>query len=701
MARSDRFVQASEALAWLDPLDAYRALRHAGHAPLLLASAGAHPEARWSFIALDSIVELRLEGDSFEERWADGAVEAGGCDPVAYLDEATSRFRFDRPAAAPFTGGWVGFLGFGLASRLEPTLPATASAGPDALLRLCRGALAFDHAARTVRAFAADLDGDLDAAKARLASWLAAFANTAPPLAPAQTTGTWTTSLAQPAFEEAVLRIRALVHGGDLFQANLATRLEAPFVGDPATLLRHLVEANPSPYMALLEFDGLAIASGSPERLLSIEGTRVSSRPIAGTRRRGRTDAEDVAMAEELRSDPKERAEHAMLVDLVRNDVARVALPGTVRVPAYGSIERYRHVMHLASEVEGTLRPGTTFVEALRALFPGGTVTGAPKVRASQRILELEPVARGPYTGSAGYLDWNGNAAWSILIRTLVVRDGTVSVHAGSGIVADSDPPREWKEAQRKAQALLDAATGATPGASPGRLGEVERAPAWDPPRPRTRRAGARVLLIDNYDSFVHNLADYLGALGAATRVVRNDSDWRRALEEHRATHVVLSPGPGWPREAGCTLEVAREVSGRLPLLGICLGHQAIGEAFGGRVRTHPTGPVHGKPDRVHHAGAGLFVGLPSPMEAARYHSLVVEAAPGPDWHVDAWLADGTVMALRHTGHPTYGLQCHPESLCTPLGLELLDRFLAAEPPARRRGPEQPQAGPPRTAAQG
>jgi anthranilate synthase len=700
MARSD-LVQAAADLPWMDPLDAYLALRHAGHAPLLLASAGAHPEARWSFVALDPVVELRLEGDAFEERWADGAVEAGACDPIAYLDEATSRYRFDRPAAAPFTGGWVGFLGFGLVSRLEPTLPPSPPGGPDAVLRLCRGALAFDHTHRTARAFAADLDGDLGAATARLAQWQAALAQGAPAGEPPRTAGPWATSLDQPRFEEAVRRVRDLVHGGDLFQANIATRFEAPFVGDPATLLRHLVDANPSPYMALLEFDGLAIASGSPERLVSIEGARVSSRPIAGTRRRGRTPAEDDAMAQELRTDPKERAEHAMLVDLVRNDVARVALPGTVRVPEFGSVERYRHVMHLASEVEGTLRPGTTFVEVLRALFPGGTVTGAPKVRATQRILELEPVARGPYTGSAGYLDWGGNAAWSILIRTLVVRDGTVSVHAGSGIVAGSDPEREWKEARRKAQALLDAATGSGPGASPGRLGEAERAAAWEPPRPRTRRAGARVLLIDNYDSFVHNLADYFATLGAVTRVVRNDADWRRALDEHRATHVVLSPGPGWPNEAGCTLEVARELSGRLPLLGICLGHQAIGEAFGGQVRTHPAGPVHGRPDQVHHAGAGLFAGLPSPMEAARYHSLVVAAAPGPEWKVDAWLADGTVMALRHAGHPTYGLQCHPESLCTPLGLELLDRFLAAEPPARRRGPEQPQAGPPRTAAQG
>jgi anthranilate synthase len=372
-----------------------------------------------------------------------------------------------------------------------------------------------------------------------------------------------------------------------------------------------------------------------------------------------------------------------MLVDLVRNDVARVAVPGSVHVPEHGMVERYRHVMHLASRVEGRVRDGTDLVDWLCALFPGGTVTGAPKVRAVQRILEAEPVPRGHYTGSAGYLSWSHNAQWNILIRTIMMQDAKAHAFAGSGIVADSDPAREWREAQRKARALLEAVTGTQGDAPPPtRLGEVAPGKSWRP-RPAASSRAARVLLIDNYDSFVHNLADAVTQLGAHALVVRNDADWRSALERHAATHVILSPGPGWPDEAGCSLDVARTLHGRMPLLGVCLGHQAIAQAHGGRVLVHPDGPVHGRADDVHHDGAGLFSGLPTPLRAGRYHSLVVEGL-GEDWVVDARLADGTTMAARHREHPTFGLQFHPESLCTPLGLELLDRFLAVSLAMRR-----------------
>ena len=382
-------------------------------------------------------------------------------------------------------------------------------------------------------------------------------------------------------------------------------------------------------------------------------------------------------MERDLLEDAKERAEHMMLVDLVRNDLARIAAPGTVRVAESMSVERYRHVMHLASRVEAELRPGTGLADWLAALFPGGTVTGAPKVRATQRILETEPVPRGPYTGSAGYLGWSGNARFDILIRGLVIHDGVVDVSAGSGIVADSDPEREWKEADRKARAMLDAATGAPMGGSPGRLGQVTRHGSWDPPRASRQRSADRILLIDNFDSFVHNISDYCAVLGATTRVVRNDADWRAVVASFVPTHVVISPGPGWPVEAGCSMELARELDGRLPLLGICLGHQVIAHVAGGSVSVHRTGPSHGKTDLVLHQGAGLFAGLPSPLRVARYHSLVV-ADLGDDWAVDARLADGTVMAVRHRMRPTFGLQFHPESIGTEHGMELLERFLAA-----------------------
>jgi anthranilate synthase len=431
--------------------------------------------------------------------------------------------------------------------------------------------------------------------------------------------------------------------------------------------------------MALLEQPGFAVVSGSPEQLLAVDAaTRtVRTRPIAGTRKRGATPEQDAAMEQDLLGDPKEQAEHTMLVDLLRNDLARVSRPGSVRVAERMSVERYRHVMHLVSRVEGSLRDGLDAWDAVLALFPGGTVTGAPKVRACQRIRDAEPVSRGLYTGSLGFLSWSGNAHWNILIRTLLLADGQATVFAGSGIVADSDPEREWKEALRKARALQEAVEGRAGAGSTERLGEVTPHGQWDPPRPPRRLPGRRVLVIDNYDSFVHNLADYCASLGADVEVVRNDADWRSAAERFRPTHLLLSPGPGWPSESGCTLEIAGGAAGGVPVLGVCLGHQALGQANGGTVDVHPGGPVHGRPDLVHHTGEGLFSGLPSPLAATRYHSLVVrEGTLGPDWVVDARLADGTLMALRHRTRPWFGVQFHPESLCTERGLELLARFL-------------------------
>lgn len=735
MATSDPapLVQAQSSLAWMEPLQAYLRLRQAGGQPLLLDCAGGHPDARWAFIGFDPQVEMRLDREGFEHRWADGAVEAGFAEHLTHLREMTQRYRRSEPepAGAPFTGGWMGFLGFGLAQAIEPSLHHPPSPEPDAVLRLMRGAIAFDRHTQTATVFVADLDGDKVAAQTRLEAWMQGLATPAHTGDPFHAQGPWSSSLDQEGFEAAAATIRRQVHHGDHFQANLATRWSAPCAGDPADLFDRLTKANPAPYMALMEFDGVALASASPEMLFSVQkdaphaahpsssqdspvDSRASprdhrvlrSRPIAGTRKRGRTASEDEAMEAELLRDPKEQAEHTMLVDLVRNDIARVALPGSVRVPERGSVERHQTVMHLASLVEGRISPDTDFVDWLCALFPGGTVTGAPKVRAMQRILEAEAVPRGAYTGSAGYLGWDHSAAWNILIRTIVVRDGQAHVHAGSGIVADSDPHQEWREAGRKAQALLACAQGLTAqgwdgeqtgdgkqggtaeqgsdgkaeGSQPTRVGEVSVQKAWQPPQVNPRHAGTRVLLLDNYDSFVHNLADYLRSLGAQVRVLRNDGDWRAACATLDPTHVVLSPGPGWPEEAGCTVELARWAHGHKPILGVCLGHQAIGHAHGAIVGLHPQGPVHGRADAVHHAGTGLLSGLPSPLLAARYHSLAVLEPLQEDWVVDARLSDGTVMAIRHRRHPTYGFQFHPESLCTPLGLELLDRFLATRP---------------------
>lgn len=705
----------------MEPIDAYLRLRAAGHTAFLLDGAGAHPEARNSYVALTPVHEIRVEGPYTTDKSDIQSTETLG-NALGHMGRCIADTRFPIQEDAPFTGGWVGILGYEFARNIEPSLPKRPRDAdiPDALLHLCLDALAFDRQAKTVRVFCADLEAKRATAEERLKRIRQALGrDVARPQWHSDDPLVWKTSLSQDQFHVAVAQLRGLIRGGDLFQANIATRFEAPCEADPAALYLHLQAANPSPFMALFEEERFALVSGSPEQLLAFDGTTVRSRPIAGTRKRGATRADDDALERELLADPKEQAEHTMLVDLVRNDVAQVSVPGTVGVPERMSVERYRHVMHLVSRVEGTARPGTTALDCIGALFPGGTVTGAPKVRACQRIHEAEPVARGPYTGSAGFISWSGNAHWNILIRSVVLQDGIARVHAGSGIVADSDPEREWKETNRKARALLEAVQGRdTGGGSRERLGEVTRHGSWTPPskkdalaamraaspnpavssRHRTSGAQAsgpsappRVLLIDNYDSFVHNLADYCSTLGADVKVVRNDVDWRAAVAAFQPTHVILSPGPGWPDGAGSTLEIAKDMHGRLPLLGVCLGHQAIGQAFGGHVMVHPDGPVHGKADRIGHTGQGLFTGLRGPIMATRYHSLVVDVGGlDDDWIVDATLADGTTMALRHQRCPTYGLQFHPESLCTDHGLELLARFLATSV----KGPGTPRTTP-------
>lgn len=681
MGEGLRFVQRSQEVAWLEPLDAYLRLRAGGHKPVLLDGLGLHPEARYAYVAFTPIHELKVEAPFTIDAGPAGSTETRG-NVLGHMGRVLRDMHAAEHEDAPFTGGWVGFLSYEFSRIVEPTLPPRKSRPgvPEALLVLHADALVLDRRARTARLFCANLDGDEAAVAARLGRVDAQLRReVAWPRLPPPEPRTWAPSMTQDQFQVAVAEVRRLVHHGDLFQANIATGFTTECDADPAALFGALQQANPSPYMALWEQPQFAVVSGSPEQLVAVDAATgtVRSRPIAGTRKRGPTREDDERLERELLGDAKEQAEHTMLVDLVRNDVAKVAKAGSVRVPERMSVERYRHVMHLVSRVEGTLRDGLDAWDAVLALFPGGTITGAPKVRACQRIHEAEPVSRGLYTGSMGYLSWSGNAHWNILIRTLLLAEGQATVFAGSGIVADSDPEREWKEANRKARALQEAVEGRVGSGATERLGEVTPHGEWSPPRPPRRVVGKRVLLVDNYDSFVHNLADYCAALGAEVRVVRNDSDWRGEIAAFRPTHVLLSPGPGWPDEAGCTLDIAAELTGKLPVLGVCLGHQSIGQAFGGQVEVHPSGPVHGRPDLVAHEGRGLFKGLRNPFPATRYHSLVVrDGTLGPEWIVDARLADGTVMALRHREAPTYGLQFHPESLCTEGGLELLANFL-------------------------
>lgn len=263
------------------------------------------------------------------------------------------------------------------------------------------------------------------------------------------------------AFEQAVEKAKRYIEQGDAFQIVLSQRLAIPFVGDPFAVYRSLRLLNPSPYLFYVKHPEVSVVGSSPELLTRVRDGRVYSRPIAGTRRRGADEEEDAALEVELLADPKERAEHIMLVDLARNDLGRVAEFGTVVVDDLMVVERYSHVMHIVSGVSGRLRPGTKPVDVLRAVFPHGTVSGAPKVRAMEIIDELEPVARGPYAGAVGYIDFSGNIDTAICLRTVVIAEDTAWVQAGAGVVADSDAAAEYNETMDKAAAALAAIEGA------------------------------------------------------------------------------------------------------------------------------------------------------------------------------------------------------------------------------------------------
>ncbi len=613
---------------------------------------------------------------------------------LTYLDAVIRRFQPSASSGAvaplPFLGGLVGTVAYDWAAAQEGPDRPRAAGVPDLWFGL------YD------RAVVVSPDGDawlvvvpsvrgatMPEVRRSLAGALRAAAlpvsEVRPPSAPRVTS-----DLPRAEFESSVREVRRRIRAGSVYQVNLALRMRASGV-DPWRLYERLRERNPSPFSGLVATGDFTVVCASPERLLLVvpdgHGDRTAAtRPIAGTRPRA-AGSQDARNERALRTSPKERAEHTMLVDLGRNDLGRVCVPGSVEVDEWFTVERYSHVMHLVSNVRGRLRTGTGVRELFRALMPGGSVTGTPKIRATEIIAELEPIPRGAYTGSLVYLSFDGRIDANLVIRSAYFPfgGGEAHVYAGSGIVHASDPGREWREARRKAAVLLEA-IGDRPSRgfpwAPPRL-----ARSWTPPVPRHRHSGRRVLLIDNYDSFTHNLAQYLAALGAHVAVVRNDGGGVDMLRSRRPTHVVLSPGPGRPSEAGITERAVRAFEGT-PLLGVCLGHEAIIEAYGGSLREAPI-PFHGKASlayRVVDSGEqDILAGLPTGTLVGRYHSLVAGRVP-PSLRVTARTQDRLVMAVQHRTFPTYGVQFHPESILTERGMDILDRFLAVTSPAEAEG---------------
>ena len=460
------------------PLSAYLRLRPGPYSFLLESVEGGEKWARYSFLGTDPLMVLSAKngritlrrGRAKAERLADG-------DPLEALRGLLREFQ---PVAVPglprFQGGAVGFLAYDMVRHMERLPRSTRDdlALPDTVFLFSDTLLVFDNLrhrllvianARVDKHDAASLDAAYDRAAVQIGMTIAKLSR--PVRAPAPLTLTapapllalgeegFTTTMDEGTFSDAVRQAKEFIAAGDAYQVVVSRRLDCTLDADPFTVYRALRTINPSPYLFYLRLGKTTIVGSSPEVLVRVEGDRVEERPIAGTRPRGGTEAQDQAIEREMQDDPKERAEHVMLVDLGRNDVGRVSELGSVKVTEFMGVERYSHVMHLVSHVVGKLKAGSDALDVLRACFPAGTVTGAPKIRAMEIIDGIEPTQRGPYAGAVGYVSYSGNLDSCITIRTIVCQGSRASIQVGAGIVADSDPKSEWLETSSKARGLV------------------------------------------------------------------------------------------------------------------------------------------------------------------------------------------------------------------------------------------------------
>jgi anthranilate synthase component 1 len=456
------------------PVSLYLKLRGDGASFLLESVEGGERIARYSFIGVQPRAEYILRDGQVEikENGETRTVQLDGADPTVFLQSEMSRFpAVHLPNAPRFTGGLVGYLGYEAVRYFEPTLSAKMSRAltslgtnvPDGIYLLADTIVAFDHARRSIFLIANILDGNAEAANQKLDAITERIRQ---PLPAAQKIkvkpSAIESNLTREKFESMVEQAKEHIVAGDIFQVVLSQRFSRETNVEHFDVYRAVRRLNPSPYMFFFDFgivddEPFYIVGSSPEMFVRLEGRTASLRPIAGTRPRGADGDADASLAKDLLADPKERAEHVMLVDLGRNDLGRVCEYGTIKVSDFFTVEKYSHVMHIVSHVEGTLRPELTAFDLVRAAFPAGTVSGAPKVRAMEIIAELEADARNAYAGMIGYFGFDGAMDTCLAIRTMIGRSNIVSVQAGAGIVADSDPSTEFQETVNKASAMLRA----------------------------------------------------------------------------------------------------------------------------------------------------------------------------------------------------------------------------------------------------
>ena len=452
------------------PLSVYRKLANGPYSYLFESVEGGENWARYSLIGLEAakiisikknIIEIQSNGEIIDSFNSD--------DPLGYIDELQRSFELKQNENLPiFNGGLVGYFGYDCVRYIENKLvdsePPDQIGTPDALFMISDEVAVFDNLKNKLHLIVLiESPDDAEQANARLdelednLKTSLPFEDFVKPVKSIEEKD-FVSGFGEQEFKNSVKKAKKYIESGDIMQVVCSQRMSIPFNADPVALYRSIRQLNPSPYMYYLNLKEFHIVGSSPEILARLEDGKITVRPIAGTRRRGKDEEDDMAMQEDMVNDPKEIAEHLMLIDLGRNDVGRVAKPGTVKVTEKFGIEKYSHVMHMVSNVEADLNEGLSAIDLFKASFPAGTVSGAPKVRAMEIIDEFEPVKRGIYGGAVGYLSWQGNMDMAIAIRTAVIKDEVLYIQAGGGWVADSQPDLEWKESLNKGRAIFKAA---------------------------------------------------------------------------------------------------------------------------------------------------------------------------------------------------------------------------------------------------
>jgi anthranilate synthase component 1 len=452
------------------PLSVYRKLANCSYSYLFESVEGGEKWARYSLIGLKANRVIKIIKNTIEIHQGGKLSESFVAEnPLDYIDELQKSYTLEEDPNLPkFNGGLVGYFSYDCVRYIEPKLSETAPPDtlgtPDALFMISEEVAVFDNLKNKLHLIIlinskegiASANQRLDELEEKLREPLGYQDFKKPEKSISESD--FISGFGEEDFKKSVLKAKKYIEEGDIMQVVCSQRMSLPFTADPVALYRSIRQLNPSPYMYYLNLDDFHIVGSSPEILARLEDNKVTVRPIAGTRRRGKDNKDDMAMEEEMVNDPKEIAEHLMLIDLGRNDVGKIAKPGSVEVTEKFGVERYSHVMHMVSNVEAELRDHSSAIDLFKATFPAGTVSGAPKIRAMEIIDEFEPVKRGIYGGAIGYLSWQGNMDMAIAIRTAVIKDEVLYIQAGGGWVADSIPELEWKESLNKGRAIFKAA---------------------------------------------------------------------------------------------------------------------------------------------------------------------------------------------------------------------------------------------------